>query len=153
MTESITENRTATLRRLSVADYDAIMDLWGRAGLHIRPQGRDSREAFAQQAALGVQTIIGLEQDGQLIGVVIATHDGRKGWINRLAVDPEHRRQGHAMRLIAEAERVLHEQGMRIIAALVESWNEASLNLLQKAGYSTYEGGVIYLSKRDSWDV
>ncbi len=148
-----TASQTATVRRLTVDDYDAIIDLWRRAGLHIRPKGRDSREEFAKQMAFGVQAVIGLEQDGRLIGVVIATHDGRKGWVNRLAVDPEHRRQGHAMRLIEEAERVLHEQGMHIIAALVESWNEASLKLLEKAGYSTYKDGVIYLSKRDSWDV
>lgn len=152
MTPGARVKSAVAVRRLSADDYDAIMDLWQRAGLHIRPQGRDARAAFAGQMASGVQTVIGLEQDGRLIGVVVATHDARKGWINRLAVDPAYRRQGHAARLIEEAERVLHAQGIRLVAALVEDWNEASLRLLQREGYVLHRD-IYYLSKRDSQDV
>lgn len=137
-------------RSLSVKDYDAVMNLWRRSGLSsLRPQGRDSREAFAHQLESGVQTVLGLEKDGRLIGAVVATHDGRKGWINRLAIDPGQRRQGHARRLLAAAEEVLRAQGIHVIAALVESWNEASLTLFQGQGYRLSDD-VYYLSKRDS---
>ena len=82
-----------TLRRLTINDYDAIIALWQRSGLtSIRPTGRDSREAFAKQI-VGGQIAIGLEEADRLIGVVIATHDTRKGWINRLAIDPDYRRR------------------------------------------------------------
>jgi hypothetical protein len=82
-----------TVRTLTLEDYDRWMSVWQRAGLHsIRPKGRDSREAFARQFASGTHTMIGLELSGELIGVVLATHDGRKGWINRLSVLPEYRR-------------------------------------------------------------
>jgi ribosomal protein S18 acetylase RimI-like enzyme len=138
-----------TIRRLELADYDALFTLWQRAGLtSLKPNGRDSREAFAQQLASGVQTVLGLENDRQLIGAVVATHDGRKGWINRLVVDPAHRRQGHARRLIAAAEATLKAQGMHVIACLIEGWNETSLALFQGKGY--VPGDVCYLSKRDS---
>jgi ribosomal protein S18 acetylase RimI-like enzyme len=127
------------------------MSVWQRAGLHsLRPRGRDSREAMARQLASGTHTLIGLEQRGELIGVVLATHDGRKGWINRLAVLPEHRRQGHATRLVAEAERVLRAQGMTVIGILVEAGNDASLALFGNLGYVELPGGTHYLSKRDS---
>jgi ribosomal protein S18 acetylase RimI-like enzyme len=135
------------------------MDLWRRSGLSsLRPQGRDSREAFARQLESSVQTVLGLEKgagqprrstEGQLIGVVVATHDGRKGWINRLAIDPDHRRQGHAKRLLAAAEEVLRAQGIHVIAALIESWNEASLAFFQHQGYQL-DDNICYLSKRDS---
>ena len=47
-------------------------------------------EAFAREIESGTATVIGAEDaDGTLIGVVVATHDGRKGWINRLATDPD----------------------------------------------------------------
>ena len=35
------------------------------------------------------------EAGGELVGVVLGTHDGRKGWINRLAVAPAYQRRGH----------------------------------------------------------
>jgi L-amino acid N-acyltransferase YncA len=125
------------------------MNLWQRSGLSSqRPQGRDSREAFARQLESGVQTVLGLEKKEQLIGAVIATHDGRKGWINRLVIDADHRRQGYAKRLIAAAEQVLCTQGMRVIAALIEHENKASLALFQEEGYLS--GDVHYVSKRDT---
>ena len=139
------------IRQLGLEDYDELLVLWRRAGLHsLRPQGRDSRAALARQLASGVQTILGLEVAGQLIGAVIATHDSRKGWINRLTVDPDHRRQSHGTRLIAAAEDVLREHELRVIAALVESDNSASLALFVKAGYVEVDSGVHYLTKRDS---
>ena len=143
-----------TVRTLTLEDYDRWMSVWQRAGLHsIRPKGRDSRDAFARQLAGGTHTMIGLELSGELIGVVLATHDGRKGWINRLAVLPEYRLQGYAARLVAEAERVLRAQGMTVIAALIEPGNDVSLVLFTKLGYVEPPDGMHYLTKRDSEDA
>ncbi len=142
------------IRQLGPDDYDELLALWQRTGLHsLRLQGRDSRASVTRQLASGVQTILGLELDGQLIGSVVATHDSRKGWINRLVVDPDHRRRGYAARLIAAAEETLHEQGMRVIAALIESDNDTSLALFQKTGYVEVDPSIHYLSKRDSDDA
>jgi ribosomal protein S18 acetylase RimI-like enzyme len=120
--------------------------------LHIRPAGRDSREQFAVQMARGCQTVLGVQDGGRLVGVVVATHDGRKGWINRLAVHPDSRRRGLAQHLIAQAEAALRAQGMQIVAALVEDWNEASLALFQATGYVLHRD-IFYLTKRESNDV
>ena len=137
-----------TLRRLTVDDYDAILVLWQRAGLDtIRPQGRDSREAFADQLARG-QVVLGLEDAGRLVACVVITDDTRKGWINRLAVEPDYRRQGLAARLVAEAEKELRARGIQVFAALIENENATSLSLFQREGYKTEN--IYYVSKRDS---
>ncbi|MCK4316293.1 MAG: GNAT family N-acetyltransferase, partial [Anaerolineae bacterium] len=125
-----------------------------RAGLHsLKPQGRDSRAGLTRQLTSTIQIILGLEVDGQLVGAVVATHDSRKGWINRLVVNPDHRRRGYAARLIAAAEETLREQDIHVIAALVESDNPASLALFQKVGYIESDPGIHYLTKRDSEDA
>ena len=140
-----------TIRRLTLEDYDRWMLVWRRSGLHsIKPHGRDSREAFVRQFATGTHSMIGLEADGDLVGVTLATHDGRKGWINRVAVLPEYRRCGCASRLVAEAERVLRGQGITIIAALIEGGNDTSLDLFSDLGYVELPGGIHYVSKRES---
>jgi ribosomal protein S18 acetylase RimI-like enzyme len=140
-------------RRLTADDYEAILSLWQRAGLDsIRPQGRDSREAFADQLARG-QVVLGLEdaEVGRLVACVVITDDTRKGWINRLAVDPDYRRQGLGARLIAEAEDDLRARGFHIFAALIEGENEPSLHLFKREGYKTHD--IYYVSKRDSEDA
>jgi ribosomal protein S18 acetylase RimI-like enzyme len=140
------------MRILTADDYEAVRDLWEAAGLHIRPVGRDSQEAFARQLASGCQIAIGLEDGARLIGVVLATHDSRRGWINRLAVHPDYRRQGLGMKLVQEAERELKARDLPVLCAHIESWNEASQALFRRMGYVTTED-VIYFSKRDSDEV
>jgi len=141
------------VRRLGIEDYERIIDLWQRAGLtSLKLRGRDSRQAFARQLESGVQMVLGLEKDGRLIGVVVATHDSRKGWINRLTIDPVHQRQGHGRRLLARAEEALKAQGLYIIVALIEDWNEASMALFLQEGYRLNDD-IHYVSKRDSDEV
>jgi N-acetylglutamate synthase len=137
------------IRRLTIDDYDTVIDLWQRSGLpSIRPTGRDSREEFARQLERG-QIIIGLEDDGKLIGVVVATNDMRKGWINRLAIDPDQRRKGYGAQLIHAAEAALREAGLKVMAGLIEDYNDASLALFEREGYTVHTD-IYYVSKRDS---
>jgi len=139
------------IRELGLEDYDRLLSLWQQTGLHsLKPQGRDSRAALAQQLESGIQKILGLEADGRLVGAVVTTHDSRKGWINRLVVDPDFRRRGYGLRLVQAAEETLHTQGMQVIAALVENDNPASLALFRQAGYVEIDPGIHYLSKRES---
>ena len=138
--------------RLSVEHHAEIVEIWERAGLHIRPEGRDSTQAFARQMATGVQTPIGLRVEEKLVAVALATHDSRKGWINRLAVDPDFRRQGLGLQLIRLCEEHFRVVGIDVWAALIEDWNEASLALFGKAGYHIHDN-ITYASQRKRSDA
>jgi ribosomal protein S18 acetylase RimI-like enzyme len=138
------------IRILSADDYDAICGVWAASGVHYQTTGRESRESFAKQMASDIQTVLGAidtEDGDRLIGVAIATHDGRKGWISRLGVLPDRQREGIGTRLIRAADELLHEKGLTIVAALVEHWNEASLGLFKSQGFLVND--TYYLSKRD----
>lgn len=140
------------IRELTLRDYEELLALWERAGLSHRPQGRDSRAAIAEQLERASDLFLGAFNEGRLVGAVVGSEDGRKGWINRLAVDPAYRRRGIAKRLISEAEGRLRARGRRIIAALIEDWNEPSLELFQECGY-VLDRSILYLSKREGAEV
>ena len=136
-----------TLHDLGTDEYDEILALWARAGLPVRPEGRDAPDRFARQMADPRQRVVGLRENVTLIAVVVLTHDGRKGWINRLAVDPAYRRRRLAGRLVAEAERWFGEdQGLEIWAALIEGANRDSQALFAALDYHRHD--VVYVSKR-----
>jgi len=139
------------IRSLTDAEYDAVVDLWKRAGLPFKPRGRDSREHLSNELSNNPDLFIGAYEDGQLVGVIVGTDDGRKGWINRLAVIPEHRRKGVARALIESCEEALKKRGRRIICTLVED-NLESLELFKKVGYLKHDD-IFYLSKREDDDV
>jgi N-acetylglutamate synthase len=141
-----------TLHDLGTDDYDEILTLWELAGLPVRPEGRDAPERFARQMADDRQRVVGLREGAKLIAVVVLTHDGRKGWINRLAVDPAYRRRGLAGCLVAEAERwFVEEQGLEIWAALIEGENRDSQALFGALDYKRHD--VVYVSKRTRPDA
>ena len=139
-----------TLRHLGLDDYDAILALWQRAGLGSRPRGRDSRMALAAQLAGGA-FVLGLEDGGKLVACAVVTDDTRKGWINRLAVDPDYRRQGLAARLIEEAEQALRDKGIHVFAALIHSDNVPSQSLFHHEGYKPLD--IVVVTKRDYEDA
>jgi ribosomal protein S18 acetylase RimI-like enzyme len=98
------------------------------------------------------QFFLGAFEGDQLVGVVVLSNGLRKGWINRLATDPEYQRRGVALALIAESEKTLRESGVKIFCVLVGSSNAASRRLFKKCGYVEHHG-IVYFSKRDSDDV
>jgi GNAT superfamily N-acetyltransferase len=141
------DSNQITLHDLGTDEYDEILVLWERAGLPVRPEGRDAPDTFARQMADPRQRVVGLRANAKLIAVVVLTHDGRKGWLNRLAVDPAYRRRGLATRLVAEAERwFIEDQGLEIWAALIEGENQDSQALFAALDYHRHD--VVYVSKR-----
>lgn len=102
------------IRKLAINDYEEIIKLWSRARLPYKPKGRDSKEAIAGQMKANPEFFLGAFEDNRLVGMVIISCDMRKGWINRLAVDPDYRNRGIAAALIAESEKILRKHGVRI---------------------------------------
>ena len=125
------------IRPLRLSDYAAMIQVFDVCGLHPRTRGRDSRKEIAKQLRSIRALYLGAFDGPTLVGTVLGTHDTRKGWINRLAVLPEYRHRGIAVKLIRACERALRREGMELFAALIEGDNLASQHLFAELGYET----------------
>ena len=139
------------LRELTSRDYDTMVEIWSAAGIPCRLLGRDGRERFQVEVDRDTSVFLGADIDGTLVGVVLGTHDGRKGWINRLAVLADYRERGIGRALVLEAEHRLNDLGIRIVTCLIETDNEASKDFFQALGYVGHPD-ITYFSKRKSSD-
>ncbi len=135
------------LRPLRSDEYDAVRDLWLAAGLDVRLTGRDARDEFVRQLQQFPTLFLGAETEGNLVGLVLGTHDFRRGWINRLAVHPDYQRRGVARRLVGACERALRDCGIEIICALIEEGNEASFGAFASYGYADFKPAHYYRKK------
>jgi len=140
------------VRKFRMKDYDALIALWDDSRLSYKPQGRDRRDKIEREIKGPNAIFLVAEIDGQLIGSIFATHDGRKGWVNRLAVSPAFRRRGIATRLVEEAESRLFNLEIEIVACLIEDWNVSSAQFFERLGYRRAED-ITYLSKRKNSKV
>jgi N-acetylglutamate synthase len=134
------------IRLFTMEDYDKVVKLWIDAGLPVRPLGRDSHEKIGEQIKNGNTIFLVAETEGAIAGSVLGTHDGRKGWINRLAVDSGFRRRQIASRLVKELETRFEQSGLDLTACLIEADNTISMKLFAELGYSEWSGK--YYSKR-----
>jgi len=127
-----------------INEYDQMLSLWERTGLSYDRADRDSRESIERQIFDDHVAILTLKDKGRIIGSIVASSDGRKGWINRLAVDPDYRGRRLAARLVEKAEEALSEMGVKVIAALVEENNFPSMAAFRHCGYEAWSETVYF---------
>lgn len=130
-----------------IEDYEELLSLWNRTGLPFDREDRDSLKSLERQVLDDHIAILVLKDEGRLIGSVVASSDGRKGWINRLAVEPEYRGRRLALLLLEEAERFFRESGINIIAALIEDDNTPSMVAFRRCGYEAWPP-IVYFRKK-----
>jgi ribosomal protein S18 acetylase RimI-like enzyme len=136
------------IRNFEISDYEEVINLWQLDNLPLKLKGRDNRAQLEQQIKLDQVIFLVAEKGNRIIGTVLATHDGRKGWINRLAVHPDLRRQGLGTLLIKRAEEELRKKGLLLVAALIEEHNSASINLFIQLGYEPHPE-IKYFTKKN----
>jgi ribosomal protein S18 acetylase RimI-like enzyme len=136
-----------TIRPMQIDDYSVVIELWNRAELPYKPQGRDRKSHIARELEDSTAIFLIAEHKTRIVGTVFGTHDGRKGWINRLAVDPDYRKLGIARKLMTELEQRLDSIGIDIFACLIEDWNTVSMKAFKHLGYMKHDD-IAYFSKR-----
>ncbi len=128
-----------TIRGAAAVDVAAVLEFWRRT----RSEGasfRDDEKIVARLLADDPGALLLAERDGELIGTLIAAWDGWRGNMYRLAVAPEHRRQGVGLRLISEGERRLRELGAGRVSVLVWRDDPPAYGLWEAAGYDDDSG-------------
>lgn len=75
-------------------------------------------------------------QDERVVGTLLAGFDGVRGWVHRLAVCPNQRRQGLASRLMKSAEASLKRIGCPKLNLQVRASNLEVLKFYEALGYT-----------------
>lgn len=132
------------IRPFHPSDEPTVVCLWQRCDL-VRPWNDPAKDIRRKLAVRPDLFLVG-ELDGQIIASVMAGYEGHRGWLNYLAVLPEHQRRGYARAIVTEAERLLRRAGCPKINLQVRSTNRAVIAFYKKIGYSVDE--VVSLGKR-----
>ncbi|WP_438818944.1 GNAT family N-acetyltransferase [Streptomyces hilarionis] len=125
------------IRAATPDDLDTVLAFWKTAaeGTSIS----DDRSGVERLVARDPQALILAEQDGELVGTVIAGFDGWRCHLYRLAVHPRRRRRGVGSALLAAAEERFVGLGGRRGDAMVLTRNETAHHAWRAAGYAPEE--------------
>lgn len=129
----------ATIRRAANADVDALLDLWQRAESH--PSATDNPRDLSRVIDVPHAAVfVAVDDAGTIVGSIIATFDGWRGNVYRMAVDPTVRRVGLARRLAGEAEVWLRDAGAVRLSALVVGDSDVAQAFWEAVGFEHYVG-------------
>jgi ribosomal protein S18 acetylase RimI-like enzyme len=132
------------IRAFREEDTEAVVALWEACDL-TRPWN-DPRKDIARKLGVQREWFLVAEDDGRVVGSVMAGYDGHRGWVNYLAVDPSQQRSGLGRELMAETERLLGDAGCPKINLQVRGTNEAALGFYERIGYTRDD--VVSLGRR-----
>jgi N-acetylglutamate synthase len=104
-------NTTISIAPMTPADYDAVYALW-KAMPGIGLSTADSREAISRYLERNPGMSFVARDGSKLVGAVLCGHDGRRGYLHHLAVDPDYRRQGIGQRLVDACLQALKATGI-----------------------------------------
>jgi ribosomal protein S18 acetylase RimI-like enzyme len=120
------------VREATRLDIEAVLELWARArsAAAVTPDDAESVERLLESSSLLVA-----EDDGLVVGALVAGWDGWRGNMYRLAVLPAYRRQGIARRLVDAGHQSLRAKGARRVTALVAHDEDDATGLWRAVGY------------------
>jgi len=128
-------------REFSISDYDGALQVWQRVeGLEIA-EG-DDREGVAQFLARN-SGLSRVAVDGSaIVGVALCGHDGRRGHIYHLAVDPAYQGGGLGKCLLDECVDGLRRAGIQRVIILVAHDNQRGAEFWKHCGWEEIPGAV-----------
>jgi ribosomal protein S18 acetylase RimI-like enzyme len=133
---------TITTREFGISDYDVALHLWKRVeGLEIA-EG-DDRESMAQFLRRNPGLSRVAIYAGAIVGVALCSHDGRRGHIYHLAVDPAYRRSGVGKRLLDECLDGLRKAGVKRAIIMVADNNPCGREFWKRSGWEEIPGAIL----------
>jgi ribosomal protein S18 acetylase RimI-like enzyme len=134
-------NGGVTTREFVMADYEAAIALWScEEGIEIC-EG-DSREEITEFLKRNPGLSRVAEIDGEIAGVALCSHDGRRGWIYHLAVAPAHRRRKVGQQLLDACVNGLRNAGLKRAIILVAGDNPGGHEFWLRNGWEDIDGAI-----------
>ena len=123
-----------TFSDITDADIPAVIALWTRAGL-TRPWNDPAGDiAFARKSPNA--TILVARTDGHLAATVMVGHDGHRGTVYYLGVEPDLQGHGYGRQAMAAAEAWLRDRGVWKLNLLVRNENRVAIGFYEALGYA-----------------
>ena len=131
------------IRKMKISDHSQVYSLWlSCKGMGLNDLD-DSEEGIKKFLDRNPDTCFVSEENGKIVGTIIAGNDGRRGYIYHTAVLPDFRGRGIGSKLVESAMEALKSLGINKAALVVFSKNTDGNAFWEKLGF-TERNDLIY---------
>lgn len=134
------------IRLMKIEDYDSVYDLWiHTVGMGLNTTD-DSKEGIEKYLLRNPNTCFVAEDNGDIVGVIMSGHDGRRGFIHHTTVKAEYREKGIGKKLVESAMTALEKEGIHKVALVAFEKNVLGNLFWEKLGF-TVRDDLVYRNK------
>lgn len=122
------------IRSFTTPDTDAVINLWNDCGL--TRSWNNPRLDIERKLAVNPEWFVVGDLNSEIVACAMFGYDGHRGWINYLAVSPQHQRRGYAKQLMQHGEGLLLAAGCPKLSLQVRTSNTQALSFYEALGYN-----------------
>jgi len=126
-------NSKLDVRPIADGEEAAVIALWQVCGL-TRPWNDPAADLAFARGKPASDVLVGVA-DGRIVASAMVGHDGHRGTMYYVGVDPACRGRGYGAELVAAAEAWLEARGVWKVNLLVRKGNEPALGFYAEQGY------------------
>jgi ribosomal protein S18 acetylase RimI-like enzyme len=127
-----------TIRNIYPEDYDIINDFWRKIdGIELTELEDKQNFEFFLRRNEGM-SFLAVDHE-ELIGTCLGSHNGRRGFLNHLAVAQNHRRKGIGKMLVQKCLEILQAEGIKKIYIFLTKENVEAQSFWEHIGWSQYD--------------
>ena len=112
---------TLAIADIADADVAAVIALWQACGL-TRPWNDPAADIALARRGPHSTVLIGRDRDA-IVATAMVGHDGHRGWVYYVTVDPACRHQGYGRAIMTAAENWLRARGIQKLQLMVRADN------------------------------
>lgn len=132
------------IRSFTTPDTDPVIKLWDDCEL--TRAWNNPRLDIERKLAVNPEWFVVGEVNREIVASAMFGYEGHRGWINYLAVSPQHQRRGYAKQLMQHGEDLLLAAGCPKLSLQVRTTNTQALGFYEALGYKV--DSAVSLGKR-----
>ena len=123
---------------MTADDYDYVARLWtNSSGIGVNPD--DSKENISKYLERNPNTSFVAIENNEIVGAILAGHDGYRGFIHHTAVSTTHREMGIGTKLVNAAVDAIRNEGINKVVLVTFKTNTLGNNFWEKQGFKVRE--------------
>lgn len=126
-------NSALTITAIEDGDVADVIALWRRCG-STREWNDPAGDIALARRDTNATVLLG-RHGGALVASVLVGHDGHRGWVYYVTVDPDHRLGGYGRAIMAAAEEWLRARGIEKLQLMVRGDNTKVHAFYRSLGY------------------
>ncbi len=127
------------VRTMTIDDYEEVSLLWHKIkGFSIRSID-DSREGVARFLKRNPDSSVVAVEDSRVVGAILCGHDGRRGCMYHVCVDPEYRMRGIGKSMVVFAMNALKKEHISKVSLIAFTKNDVGNKFWRCIGWTKRE--------------